>query len=327
MKLFKSSVLLTLLSLIPTLVLAQNVPVIDLNQNPNALAATTTASDPMQNRESLPVDQRIKLLEQQLSNLVQMNLPAKIDALQQQLQELNGQLEVQTHEVQMLSEQLKNPSPNTGTTAKPNISNENNTVAETPKAEVSEPVTTAAETTSPKTTDSTSTITETDSSAATESMTDKILQAETQVTSGATAAKPAASPEDEKKAYDAALDSVTKKDNAQSIQAFNNFLKNYPKGNYASNAHYWLGELYNMQDKKAAAAKEYVAVIKQFPSSAKVPDSLLKLGIIYSEQGKTDQATQAFQKLVKQYPNTPAAQKAKAQLQANKKMALLEATD
>jgi tol-pal system protein YbgF len=73
-----------------------NAPVVDLN-----------GDDQAADRSSLSVEQRLNLLEQQVSNITQMNLPGKIDSLEQQVQQLNGQLEVQTHSVEALTEDQK----------------------------------------------------------------------------------------------------------------------------------------------------------------------------------------------------------------------------
>jgi len=75
--------------------------------NSDGTAANLTSSvnsvsvaDGLAARQAMPLEQRVQLLEQQLSNLVQMNLPAKIDALEQQIQQLNGQVEQQAHALQ-----------------------------------------------------------------------------------------------------------------------------------------------------------------------------------------------------------------------------------
>ena len=48
----------------------------------------------------------------------------------------------------------------------------------------------------------------------------------------------------EGEAYRAAYALVRGQQFDQAVQAFNQFLQNYPDGRYAPNAHYWLGELY-----------------------------------------------------------------------------------
>jgi tol-pal system protein YbgF len=53
-------------------------------------------------------DQRVARLEQQMKNLTQMNLPQQITNLQAQVQQLNGQLQVQEHDLKLLDTQQRN---------------------------------------------------------------------------------------------------------------------------------------------------------------------------------------------------------------------------
>lgn len=68
------------------------------------------ASTPVDNTPSQPLttEQRLTRLEQQMNNITQMNTPARIEELQQQVAQLQGQLEVQTHDLKMLSDAQKN---------------------------------------------------------------------------------------------------------------------------------------------------------------------------------------------------------------------------
>src|SRR5690348_14529461 len=85
------------------------VPIVDATEavaEPKAAAseANATAADTTAN---LPTDQRITIVERQIANLTQMNLLAQINSLQQQLQDLRGQIEVQNHTIQVLQDQLR----------------------------------------------------------------------------------------------------------------------------------------------------------------------------------------------------------------------------
>lgn len=55
----------------------------------------------------MTVDQRTARLEAQMNNFVKMNLPARLDDLQQQIQNLNGQLQVVQHDIQLLNQQQR----------------------------------------------------------------------------------------------------------------------------------------------------------------------------------------------------------------------------
>ena len=54
----------------------------------------------------------------------------------------------------------------------------------------------------------------------------------------------AASPEDEKAAYDQAFQALKELRYADAAEDFRSFLDRYPNSEYADNAQYWLGESY-----------------------------------------------------------------------------------
>jgi tol-pal system protein YbgF len=99
----------------------------------------------------------------------------------------------------------------------------------------------------------------------------------------------------------------------QAIQAFNNFMTQFPKSNMAPDVHYWLGELYLVQGQPDQASQNFQQVISS-PNSDKASDAMLKLGMIYLAYGDSAHAKQMFQKILKQYPNTQSAQAAQTQL-------------
>ncbi len=291
-----------------TVALGQNVPVIDLNQDPSQ-AATATPSDSSYSRDALPVRDRLRLLEQQVNNLTQMNLPAKIDNLQQQIQQLNGQLEVQAHDIQSLSDQQKSFYQDINQ----RLGNQKTSKA----SDVTPPVADASQTIAPATSDSDATTTAPTSS----STADQIAKAEANVTQNnasaqnASAAAQIATAGSEDKAYQSAFDLLANKKNAQAITAFQEFNKAYPNGNFSGNAHYWLGELYSQQNKNDLAAQEFTTVIQKFPQNAKVPDAMLKLAILHDEAGLHTKAQQELRKLIQQFPNSTAARLAGMRLQ------------
>ena len=55
-----------------------------------------------------PLEQRVNHTEQQTQNYTQMNSPAQTNDLQQQIQQLRGELETEEHNVQLLNETMHN---------------------------------------------------------------------------------------------------------------------------------------------------------------------------------------------------------------------------
>lgn len=96
------------------------VPVVDLNgKNSNQEMSSssaglevdqsdTTSVRAATNHQNEPLDQRVLRLERQLSNLAEMNYSSKMEKMQQQVQQLQGQVEVQNHELTQLKDQVRN---------------------------------------------------------------------------------------------------------------------------------------------------------------------------------------------------------------------------
>ncbi|MBJ2138394.1 tol-pal system protein YbgF [Paraglaciecola agarilytica] len=123
----------------------------------------------------------------------------------------------------------------------------------------------------------------------------------------------------EDQAYDKAVNLILKdKLYDDAIPEFQSFLQNYPNSSYASNAHYWLGQLlFNKQD-WAAAANQFDTLITQFPDSSKRADAMLKLGICEQERSNIARAEQLWKKVVAEYPNSSARKLAEIKLNAVK---------
>lgn len=107
---------------------------------------------------------------------------------------------------------------------------------------------------------------------------------------------------------------LEKKQYDQAIEAFQNFIKNYPDSNYQANAHYWLGQLYYNKNNTDKASYYFALVTKNYPKSIKAPDALLKIGIMMQETQQKDKAAIIYRQIEKLYPNSNAAKQAQKQL-------------
>lgn len=120
---------------------------------------------------------------------------------------------------------------------------------------------------------------------------------------------------DESGLYQQAYNFLKSKQYSQAIPAMHVYLKQYPKGEYAVNAHYWLGELNLLIGNSAEAKNQFQIVVDEFPKSVKVSDALLKIGNIEADNGQHQDARKKLTKVTKDYPNTPAARLAEQRLQ------------
>lgn len=83
---------------------------------------------------------------------------------------------------------------------------------------------------------------------------------------------------DEKADYNAAIDIVlNSKDYDKAIVELNNFINNYPKSSYQSNAQFWLGQMYYLKGNKDQAASTFAIVVKNYPKSQKQVKPFIKL--------------------------------------------------
>jgi tol-pal system protein YbgF len=109
----------------------------------------------------------------------------------------------------------------------------------------------------------------------------------------------------------------------EGANALQEYLKRFPEGEQAANAHYWLGEVFMVQwqsdkaksDLLEKASQEFLNVVNQFPSHVKVSDSVLKLGLIELEKGHTAAARLHLEDVKSRFAGTAAAKVADARLQ------------
>lgn len=121
-------------------------------------------------------------------------------------------------------------------------------------------------------------------------------------------------PAEEQAEYQKALNLLKQGNYPDSIVAFGAFLDKYPGGIYADNAQYWLGEAsYVMRDFDAALA-DFDRVLQRHSNSPKVPGAMLKMGYIYYEKGDWAKAKKVLGELVNKYPNSTEARLAQHRL-------------
>lgn len=213
----------------------------------------------------------------------------KVQGLQQEIQELRGQLEVQAHDLKLLQQQqlafYKDLDARLPTTS-------------ASKSATANPLPIGV--TTPK------------SPAALPSDKQQVQPVVAPASHHAARINPA----DEQISYLAAYELVKNKRFDEGLAAMQKFVSQYPQGGYTANAQYWLGELYMVKKSYPEAIEHFEIVLKQFPSSSKSAASMLKIGYALAASGKKEAAMQRLQQVVKSYPDTNTAQLAKAKLDA-----------
>jgi tol-pal system protein YbgF len=239
-------------------------------------------------------EQRLARMEQQIINLQQSATSEKIEDLQKEVQGLRGQVEDLTHQLQQaqtqqramysdLDKRLTPPDPAT--------LNRVPDIATPPPEPLKEPVLAKPAVKSRPT-----------------------LAAATIPPVEKPTSQNQPNVAEEQQIYQTAYDLIKSKKYNEAINALQKMLQKYPSGQFAANAHYWLGELYGLVNKHEQSALEFATVVKNYPESPKVSDAQLKLGLIYVAQFKWPDAKAAFNKVITQYPGTSSARTASEQL-------------
>jgi tol-pal system protein YbgF len=111
---------------------------------------------------------------------------------------------------------------------------------------------------------------------------------------------------EEQKAYQSAFDTLKEGRYKKAKSELKTFLQNHPSSSYAGNAQYWLGEAHYVTREFKQGITEFKKVLSSYPRSLKIPDAMLKLGYTYYELKQYDQAKLVLQDLRKRFPKSTA---------------------
>ena len=127
-------------------------------------------------------------------------------------------------------------------------------------------------------------------------------------------APPAGASEDPMELYQAAYRDYQKANYDLALSGFKNFLVKYPNSELAGNAEYWIGESLYSQKKYSDAIEQFNRVVNKYPKSDKAPGALLKKGYAYLALNDRPRAIVQFQYVVHEYPNSRESALAKDRL-------------
>jgi tol-pal system protein YbgF len=119
---------------------------------------------------------------------------------------------------------------------------------------------------------------------------------------------------DEATAYRKALDLHFARQYAPAVAAFRDLLAQNPRGAYAGNAEYWIGEGLYAQGDHAGALAAFQRVFAH-AGSAKADDAQLKLGYCHLRLGDNKRAAAEFRKLVSLHPSSEYVERARGELE------------
>lgn len=135
------------------------------------------------------------------------------------------------------------------------------------------------------------------------------------VPAAATGSPAAKAPED---LYAAGYKSVVDKRFDEASEALTAFLAAYPDHKLASNAQYWLGEVYYAKGDYERAVLEFDKVVKNYPKAEKTAAAILKEGFSFEKLGSIKEARVLLGNVVEKYPGSPEADIASKRLKTLK---------
>lgn len=266
------------------------------------------------------LEARMAKLEQSLQGRGLLDLANQVESLQQEVNQLRGELEQQQHLIDQLQSKMQNapaataaapvttdprwpapaiPSTSAATNTAPGAAAPPETVANTGAQAVPPP------TTEPPPTPTTPPV---------------AVAAPTTAPTAPTAAAPTPPPganvgDDPDQSYAAAFNALKAGNYEDAIAQFNNFLVSHPDSEKADSAQYWLGEAYYVNKQFEPAINEYQKLLAAYPKSQKVSQAMLKIGFCQQELGQSDKAKATLQEVLQRYPGTTSARMAEDRLQ------------
>lgn len=281
-------------------------------------------------REAGSVSQRLDRIEQSLQNQGLLDMMQQLQNLQQEINNLRGEIELQNHTIDQLQQRqralytdmdqrlqgLERPGAGTATSTAP-IPDGTADDAGNPPLQTLAPVENQVE---PATADSGGTplnLSVTPLDTAQQPRQTAVL---TPMPSTVTVLDPnlnqnqAADPAMARAEYDRAYALLTQSRYEQAIKTFREFLAMYPNSEYSDNSQYWLGEAFYVLRQFDQAIVEYQLLINNYPQSQKYTIALLKIGYCYQELGQLEQARMVLLDLERRYPQTTASRLATERL-------------
>lgn len=249
------------------------------------IIALAPAAVPAQELTAQGLNQRILRLERVLDNSVLIDMVQRMEALQNEVRQLRGELEQKTNQIESMREQQRKLYLDTDGRLQALESGGGggfDDLAELDDISLDEPET---------------------------------LQTVEEIVAPPPQPVPTSSERAEKLDYQNAYDLLILGRNREAIVEFENFLEQYPEGTYSDNAHYWLGEANYVERRFVEAIDRFNVVIFQFPGSRKVPDARLRKGFALFELQRYTEARQELSLVEGEYRGRSIAALARRRLE------------
>jgi tol-pal system protein YbgF len=148
----------------------------------------------------------------------------------------------------------------------------------------------------------------------------KLEQAvEQQATAAARPPAEAGPSDEEKRAYESALNQFKVGNYSAAIDLLGQLLAKYPNGKLAPNAQYWIGMGYSGRRDYRNAISALQKVIQQWPLDPKAADAMLSIASAQEAMGDVKSAQATLQDVLAKYPGSTASDQARLRLQQSVK--------
>ncbi len=253
---------------------------------------TTTAVAQSANAPQRTVEQRLRIIEQQLSSQALIAMMQDVRALRREVSALRGENQVLSNKLEKMAQTVRELSGDMERRFQ-RIGTAPASSQPASGAQLAGSNASSAPAPAPRSTTATS-------------------------TAPAPAASEPSAPGDAQNAYQGAVDKLMAGNYASAVVAFEQFLSQHSGSEYAGNARYWLAETYDQQERPNDALNTYAALIETHPDHHKVPEASLKSAFILDEQGQRAEAVAALQNVLRNYPGSsvePLARQRLAEIQ------------
>jgi tol-pal system protein YbgF len=98
------------------------------------------------------------------------------------------------------------------------------------------------------------------------------------------------------------------------MQEFADYLKYFPKTDFAPNVQYYIGDIYYRKGDYDNSLQAFDAVLEQWSENSKTPDAHFMKGMSLRKMEKRDAAAKEFRDVIAKYPDTEIAARSKEQL-------------
>ena len=119
---------------------------------------------------------------------------------------------------------------------------------------------------------------------------------------------------DEADLYQNAFELLRQSKHSEAVKVFTEQIKEFPYGDYADDANYWIAESKYVNRDLSGSKKFFKVILDDYKQSPRLPDAMLKIAYIEQEQGNMIEARLLLQEVLQYHPRSNAAISARNRL-------------